>query len=144
MFVLLDSYGGPDIPFALLRELARYCSAEVMVTFVPSFLIRFASNDNNHRAQGDEAAFGSTAWQGVFKQPKSEKFSFLRDQYRDTLKRAEFSHTLYFEMVDEGGRVLYLIFGTSHTKGIEKMKDAMWKVAPEVGVRYRDPKDEMQ
>lgn len=47
-------------------------------------------------------------------------------------------------MVDEGSRKLYLIFGTQHEKGLEKMKDAMWKVDPSHGVRYRDPKDTQQ
>ncbi|WP_260326384.1 hypothetical protein [Streptomyces sp. TLI_185] len=45
-------------------------------------------------------------------------------------------------MNDEGNRKLYLIFGTQHELGLEKMKDAMWKVDPSYGVRYRDPRDE--
>ncbi|WP_327367983.1 three-Cys-motif partner protein TcmP [Streptomyces sp. NBC_01217] len=36
LFVLLDSFGGPDIPFSLLQELGRHPSTEVMVTFEPS------------------------------------------------------------------------------------------------------------
>ncbi|MER6806866.1 MULTISPECIES: three-Cys-motif partner protein TcmP [Streptomyces] len=143
LFVLLDSFGGPDIPYSLLRELGRYRSTEVMVTFEPSFLTRFAGNHDGNRQLGD-AAFGSQDWQSVFQQPSSAKFAFLREQYRETLRRAGFSHTLYFEMVDEGGRMLYLIFGTQHERGLEKMKDAMWKVDRAYGVRYRDPKDTQQ
>ncbi|MEU5839917.1 three-Cys-motif partner protein TcmP [Streptomyces diacarni] len=140
LFVLLDSYGGPDIPYSLLRDLAQQPSTEVMVTFAPSFLTRFAERDLAHRRRGD-AAFGGQEWQNVFTKPKSDKFLFLRDQYKATLRRAGFSHTLQFEMLDEGGRLLYLIFGTSHAKGLEKMKDALWGVDPSHGVRYRDPKD---
>ncbi|MCM1967997.1 three-Cys-motif partner protein TcmP [Streptomyces sp. G1] len=140
LFVLLDSYGGPDIPYSLLRELAVHDRTEVMVTFVPSFLTRFAEKREGHRQQGD-TAFGGQEWQAVFKQPSTEKFSFLRDQYRDCLHRAGFKYTLHFEMMDEGGRLLYLIFGTKNDKGLEKMKDAMWGVDPNHGVRYRDPKD---
>jgi three-Cys-motif partner protein len=143
LFVLLDSFGGPDIPYSLLRELGRHRSTEVMVTFEPGFLTRFAENHDGHRQLGD-AAFGSQDWQAVFRQPSSDKFAFLREQYRETLRRAGFSHTLYFEMVDEGGRKLYLIFGTQHERGLEKMKDAMWKVDRSHGVRYRDPKDTQQ
>ncbi|WP_328550195.1 three-Cys-motif partner protein TcmP [Streptomyces sp. NBC_00366] len=143
LFVLLDSFGGPDIPYSLLHELGRYRSTEVMVTFEPSFLTRFAQNHDGHRQRGDEA-FGSQDWQAVFQQPSPLKFAFLREQYRDTLRRAGFSHTLYFEMVDEGSRKLYLIFGTQHERGLEKMKDAMWTVDPAYGVRYRDPKDTQQ
>lgn len=116
LFALLDSFGGPDIPYSLLHELGRYRSTEVMVTFEPSFLTRFAQNHDGHRQRGDEA-FGSQDWQAVFQQPSPLKFAFLREQYRDTLRRAGFSHTLYFEMVDEGSRKLYLIFGTQHERG---------------------------
>jgi hypothetical protein len=139
----LDSYGGPDIPYALLKDLAAHERVEVMVTFVPSFLTRFAEKHEGRRQQGD-LAFGGQKWQAVFKQPSAEKFAFLRDQYRDCLHRAGFTHTLHFEMVDEGGRLLYLIFGTKNDKGLEKMKDAMWGVDPNHGVRYRDPKDRDQ
>ncbi|MBT2452744.1 three-Cys-motif partner protein TcmP [Streptomyces sp. ISL-43] len=143
LFVLLDSYGGPDIPFSLLQELARHRSTEVMVTFAPSFLTRFAERDEKHRNAGD-TAFGGTQWQEVFHRHPSQKFAFLRDQYSDTLRRAGFSHTLTFEMVDEKGHVLYLIFGTRHELGLEKMKEAMWSVDRDHGIRYRDPKDTQQ
>ncbi|MFE4606909.1 three-Cys-motif partner protein TcmP [Streptomyces niveus] len=140
LFVLLDSYGGPDIPYSLLKDLAAHDRVEVMVTFVPSFLTRFAEKHEGRRQQGD-IAFGGQEWQAVFEQPSAEKFAFLRDRYRDCLHRAGFTHTLHFEMVDEGGRLLYLIFGTKNDKGLEKMKDAMWGVDPNHGVRYRDPRD---
>ncbi|WUH91932.1 three-Cys-motif partner protein TcmP [Streptomyces sp. NBC_00433] len=143
LFVLLDSFGGPDIPYSLLQELGRLPGTEVMVTFEPGFLTRFAEKHDGYRRSGDDA-FGSSDWQAVFRQPPAEKFPFLREQYRDTLRQAGFSHTLYFEMVDEGGRKLYLIFGTGHELGLEKMKDAMWKVDTSYGVRYRDPRDTQQ
>lgn len=143
LFVLLDSYGGPDIPFSLLQELGKHRSTEVMVTFQPAFLTRFAKANQNHRRAGD-AAFGGTEWHAVFDQPSNEKFTFLRDQYRESLRRAGFTHTLFFEMVDEGNHVLYLIFGTRHERGLEKMKEAMWSVDRDHGVRYRDPKDTEQ
>ncbi|MET7512243.1 three-Cys-motif partner protein TcmP [Streptomyces sp. NPDC005480] len=55
LFVLLDSFGGPDIPFQLLQALGRYSSTEVMVTFEPAFLTRFAENHGGHRQLGDAA-----------------------------------------------------------------------------------------
>ncbi|MEV0113261.1 three-Cys-motif partner protein TcmP [Streptomyces sp. NPDC050844] len=106
-------------------------------------MVRFAENHEGHRQSGD-AAFGSQDWQAVFQKPSSRKAAFLRDKYRESLRRANFSHTLSFEMVDEGSRVLYLIFGTTHELGLEKMKDAMWKVDHSHGVRYRDPMDAQQ
>ncbi|MFB7618109.1 three-Cys-motif partner protein TcmP [Kitasatospora sp. NPDC056181] len=144
MFVLLDGFGGPEVPFDLLRTIAaRNGSNEVMITFQPQFLYRFAEKDERHRAAGD-AFFGGTEWHGVFAQASRRKMSYLREQYRRTLGKAGFQHSLVFEMIDEGGRVLYLVFGTRHPKGVEKMKDAMWKVDTATGVRYRDPKDPQQ
>ncbi|PJN40237.1 hypothetical protein CG747_14415 [Streptomyces sp. CB02959] len=143
LFVLLDSYGGPDIPFSLLQQLAQYKRTEVMLTFVPNFLTRFAAKNDGHRGAGD-AAFGGTEWHGVFTQPAGRKFAYLRDRYRESIKRAGFTYTLHFEMVDEGGHPLYLLYGTRHELGVEKMKDAMWSVDPAYGIQYRDPKDVQQ
>ncbi|RAJ44774.1 three-Cys-motif partner protein [Kitasatospora sp. SolWspMP-SS2h] len=144
MFVLLDGFGGPEVPFDLLRRIAdAHHSNEVMVTFQPSFLFRFAEKNEQHRAAGD-AFFGDSDWHGVFQQPSSAKAAYLRDQYRTSLQQAGFQHTLAFEMIDEGSRLLYLIFGTRHERGVEKMKEAMWAVDSTSGVRYRDPKDPNQ
>jgi len=37
-----------------------------------------------------------------------------------------------------------LVFGTNNELGIEKMKDAMWRVDREFGSRFRDPRDPNQ
>jgi three-Cys-motif partner protein len=139
MFVVLDSYGGPDIPFTLLQLVARNKSSEVLLTFQPQFLTRHGQRDA-HKTKGD-AAFGATHWQGVFDQPSDRKLDYLVDAYKQTLRLAGFDHSLAFEMQDEGGHELWLLFATSSIKGIEKMKEAMWAVDPVHGVRYRDPRD---
>ncbi|MET9397343.1 three-Cys-motif partner protein TcmP [Kitasatospora sp. NPDC002965] len=143
MFVLLDGFGGPEVPFHLLQRIATQRRSEVMVTFQPSFHVRFSEKAERHRAAGD-AFFGDTEWHGVFQQPSSTKTPYLRDRYRESLGRAGFQHTLAFEMIDETGHLLYLIFGTRHERGVEKMKEAMWVVDTTSGVRYRDPKDPNQ
>ncbi|MFF2954110.1 three-Cys-motif partner protein TcmP [Kitasatospora sp. NPDC057965] len=143
MFVLLDGFGSPEVPFTLLQQIARHRSSEVMITFQPQFLVRFAKKDGTHRSAGD-AFFGNTHWHTVFDLAPDEKAPYLRDRYRRTLQAAGFDHSLWFEMIDESGHRLYLIFGTCHEKGVEKMKEAMWKVDTATGVRYCDPKDPHQ
>lgn len=139
MFVFLDSFGGPDIPFDLLRLVAGNRSSEVLLTFQPQFLMRHGENAA-HRASGN-AAFGGTHWQGVFDQEPHRKLGFLVEAYRETFRLAGFDHSLGFVMLDEGGHELWLLFATSSVRGVEKMKDAMWSVDPVYGVRYRDPRD---
>jgi hypothetical protein len=80
----------------------------------------------------------------VQEQPPGQKKAFLLNQYVASLGQAGFRYTLVFEMVDEGGHSLFLLFGTSHERGLHVMKDAMWKVDPFSGVRYRDPRHEGQ
>lgn len=142
IFAVLDSFGGPDIPFDLLKAIASNKSSEVLVTFGTSFLTRFG-DVAQHQESGDRA-FGGAHWRAVTSQPPHAKKTFLVDAYRETLKTAGFAHSLTFEMIDEAGHALFLIFGTNGPRGLEKMKDAIWKVDPIAGVSYRDPRDEDQ
>jgi three-Cys-motif partner protein len=142
VFAFLDSFGGPDVPFDLTRTIARLPSSEVLVTFGTSFFTRFGQVDA-HQASGDQA-FGGTAWRKVRDLPAKEKKPFLVSIYRQSLKAAGFSYVISFEMLDERSNDLHLIFGTSSHKGLEKMKDAMWKVDPVRGVHFRDPLDPAQ
>lgn len=142
VFAFLDSWGGPDVPFDLVRSIARQPAGEVLVTFSTNFLTRFGEQEQ-HQQAGNEA-FGSTAWQQVHQLPPNQKRPFLVSAYRDSLLTAGFKFVVAFEMIDDTGFDLYLIYGTSHFKGLEKMKEAMWTVDPVRGVHYRDPRDPNQ
>lgn len=143
IFAFLDSFSGSDVPFDLVKRIASNQGSEVLVTFGPRFLTQFGTVDI-HAAKGD-AVFGSTEWRQVVNQPSNQKTRFLVDSYRHkTLAAAGFKHSLAFEMRDEGGRSLWLIFGTTHERGLEKMKEAMWKVDPYQGLRYVDAADPQQ
>jgi hypothetical protein len=55
-----------------------------------------------------------------------------------------FRFVVSFEMLDQHGHDLHLVFGTAHRAGLEKMKNAMWAVDPIGGLRFRDPSDPEQ
>lgn len=80
-------------------------------TFRPNFLTRFGQNDH-HADQGD-IAFGSRAWRDALKQPSDQKWSFLVQAYRQSMFDAGFRYVLGFEMIDELGHQLWLVFGTN-------------------------------
>jgi three-Cys-motif partner protein len=142
IFAFLDSFGGPDVPLGIARAIASVPSSEVLVTFGTSFLTRFGGQQA-HQESGD-AVFGGTAWRDVHDLPAQQKKPFLVTTYRKSLRDAGFSYVISFEMVDDTGHDLHLVFGTSNLTGLEKMKDAMWKVDPVQGVHYRDPRDPHQ
>lgn len=142
ILAFLDSFGGPDVPFTLLGRIATNPSSEVIVTFGTSFLTRFGGMEQH--AEAGDATFGDDDWRAVAEQLPQEKKSFLVTSYRQALVSAGFAYTLVFELVDESGHPLFLVFGTGSPKGLKVMKDAMWKVDPIEGVRYRDPRDPVQ
>jgi three-Cys-motif partner protein len=139
IFAFLDSFGGPDVPLHIARAIGSVRSSEVFVTFGTSFLTRFGA-DEAHQQQGDEV-FGSQAWRQVLALPPAEKKPFLVSTYRQSLISAGFRYVISFEMVDESGHDLHLVFGTSNPTGLQRMKDAMWNADPVQGMRFRDPRD---
>jgi three-Cys-motif partner protein len=139
VFAFLDSFGGPDVPLDVARAIASAPASEVLVTFGTSFLIRFGEK-GGREADGDRV-FGSTEWRQVFNLPPHEKKSFLVSTYRKSLQAAGFTFVTSFEMRDEGNHDLHLVHGTSHPRGLEKMKNAMWEVDTVRGVQFRDPRD---
>jgi three-Cys-motif partner protein len=138
IFAFLDSYGGPDVPFDVARAIGKNRSGEVLVTFGTNFLTRFGSR-GEYQTAGDQA-FGGQTWRKVYELPGAEKKSFLVDAYRNSLNAAGFTYVLSFEMIDDTGSDLHLVFGTKDPLGLERMKDAMWHIDPVRGVRYRDPR----
>jgi three-Cys-motif partner protein len=142
VFAFLDSFGGPDVPLDLARRIGTAPASEILVTCGTSFLIRFCQVEG-HQADGDRV-FGSREWRKVADLPPQEKKPFLVATYRESLRRAGFKFVVSFEMLDEKGHDLHLVFGTAHRTGLEKMKTAMWAVDPVGGVRFRDPRDPYQ
>ncbi|OLT24935.1 hypothetical protein BJF83_23510 [Nocardiopsis sp. CNR-923] len=142
-FAVLDGWGGPDaIPLDIARSAANRPGGEVLVTFQPQHLVRFATVET--RAQAGDRCFGSDAWRAVVDQPKDMKKKFLVDCYRKSLFDAGFGYVASFEMRDEHKNELHLVFASNHPKGLIKMKEAMWKVDKQQGFMFRDPRDPAQ
>ncbi len=141
IFANLDGWG-VDTPFHVVARIGQCRSSEVLITFGPQWFIRFASME---QVEAGDQVFGSTAWRAVVEHASPvQKRRFLIEMYLQRLKEAGFPFTLTFELVDEGGHGLLLVFGTSSDLGVEKMKDSMWKVDTVSGSRFRDPRDPNQ
>ena len=140
MLVILDSWGGA-VKLDLVRRIAENPSSEVFITFEPQHFSRFAEAANTHHG---DTVFGDLAWREVAEQPSTAKNRWVIEKYRSSLADSGFPHVLTFELVNNRGQSLFLIFGTTHQRGLEKMKEAMWAVDPVHGVQYRDPADPNQ
>lgn len=140
IFAFLDPHG-VDVPFEVVERIGRNTSSEVLVTFMSDWLRRFAKLEE---LEHGDRLFGNRDWRQVTDQPPSHKRRWLVDLYRQRLKEAGFAYRLAFELVDEQGHGFFLIHGTSSDRGLEKMKEAMWKVDPVRGIQFRDPRDPNQ
>lgn len=134
MLVVLDTWGG-GVKLDIVRRIANNPSSEVIITFEPHHFARFPSE-----AHGD-AVFGDPEWRQVAEKPSGEKAEWVVSKYREVLHNAGFPFVLTFELVGSKGHSLFLVFGTTHVRGLQKMKEAMWEVDPIKGVQYRDPAD---
>ncbi len=140
MLVVLDTWGG-SVPYDLVRRIAENGHSEVLITVEPQYFSRFASVDGI--SYGD-SVFGSSTWREVMNQASDEKTRWLLQHYREAIQKAGFDFVLDFELIDNRGQSLYLVFGTTHERGHEKMKEAMWEVDVVSGAGYRDPRDPAQ
>ncbi|HEY6793232.1 MAG TPA: three-Cys-motif partner protein TcmP [Kineosporiaceae bacterium] len=137
MLVVLDTWGGA-VPLDLVRRVASNRGSEVIITIQPQYFSRFAAtSDIDH---GDRV-FGGTSWRRVAEQAPQDKARWLLQHYRETIRSAGFRYVLDFELIDKRGQALYLVFGTTHARGLQRMKEAMWEVDDVYGVGYRDPRD---
>lgn len=141
ILAVLDTWGLPTFPFEVLQRIAANRASEVIVTFGPQHFIRF------HADKGPEAdeMFGwDPAWRQIAAMPDGEaKKRHLLTTYRAAVSSAGFAHLVDFELVDTRGEPLYLVFGTNDHKGLSVMKESMWNMDPNFGIRFRDPRDTM-
>lgn len=140
ILAVLDTWGGA-VSHELVRRIAGNPGSEVIITMQPQYFARFASSEDI--SHGDRV-FGNPDWRQVMDQPAETKGRWLLERYRRTIQEAGFPYVLDFELIDKRGHSLFLVFGTTHEKGLTKMKEAMWEVDDVNGVGYRDPRDPNQ
>lgn len=140
MLVVLDSWGGA-VPVDLIARVAGNPGSEVIITMQPQYFSRFAGTDD---VEHGDKVFGGRDWREVADQKSEDKGRWLLERYRETVRAAGFDFVLDFELIDARGQALYLVHGTTHDKGLKKMKEAMWEVDAVRGAGYRDPRDPSQ
>jgi hypothetical protein len=127
-FAFLDPFGFSGLPMKLIGRMLKCKKCEVLVTFMSGFVRRF--NDELREDALDEL-FATDDWRKIrdITNPEDRE-KFLLQLYESQLKKlggAEFVRS--FGMIGPSNQTIYyLVFATKHLKGLEVMKDAMWKV----------------
>ena len=135
-FVMIDPFGISGVGMEFIRALMDYPSTEVYVSFMYESVNRFKHHPNFELHLDD--LFGCPDWrQGIDMPDGKARKDFFYGLYRNQLKLSGARHVLNFELY-EGNQLKYaLFFATKSDQGCDKMKQAMWKVAPLGGYGFR-------
>jgi three-Cys-motif partner protein len=139
LFAFIDPFGW-DVPFDIVRQLLKYRNSEVFVNFMFDPVRRFLSAPQ--QAANWDGLFGTKSWRDIRDDPDPEsRARRIPSLYkRQLIDAGGAEYVLSFEMRDiRNGTDYYLFFATKDRKGLEKMKDAMWRVDGNGGHQFRDP-----
>ena len=127
-FVMIDPFGVKGLPMEVIGRILANSQCEVYVSFMWEAMKRFVSAPEFETSLDD--LFGSGDWRAARHLTGNERKDFLHGLYRQQLKKAGAEQVVHFHLF-AGNRLKYSIFfGTGHTKGSDRMKKAIWKVAP--------------
>jgi three-Cys-motif partner protein len=128
-FALVDPFGFAGIPYSLMKRLIENPSCELFISFMVDTINRWLEHPADEIRAHIREAFGSDEPFDVVN-GTGDRAEALTEIYRERLQKiAKFVRS--FELRDKNDRVVYhLFFASNNAKGHEKMKEAMWKVAP--------------
>lgn len=127
-FAFLDPFGFSGLPMKLIGRIMSYDRCEVLITFMLGFVKRFT--DELRESALDEL-FGNPEWREVksIADPRKREMFLLNLYKRQLQEVCGAKHIRTFGMIGEQNQLIYyLVYGTKHWKGLEVMKEAMWKV----------------
>ena len=137
MFIMIDPFGVKGVRYETIARLGRFDKTEVLISLMFEPITRWLSSTQFEPHL--DGIFGTREWrdaQGL--EPEARK-KLLLELFLRRVRLAGFRHVLSFEMIDPGNRTEYfLIFGTHHIKGLEAMKQAMWRVDAAGSFQFSD------
>ena len=128
-FLMADPFGVSGTPLSVVQRVLRHPKSEVYISFMYEAISRFRGTDEF--APHLDGLFGTPDWRdGIGIVDAEQKKAFFFSLYRDRLKAAGATQVVHFELY-KGARLIYAIFfGTKHLIGCDRMKQAIWGVAP--------------
>lgn len=135
-FVMVDPFGVSDTPMSLIGRILKNPKSEVYISFMYEYINRFRSSPE-FSGPLDEL-FGCREWRdGIDEEDAEKRKAFFFGLYKNQLKASGAKYVLHFDLY-EGERLKYaLFFATNHPRGCDKMKQAMWNVAPFGDFRFK-------
>jgi three-Cys-motif partner protein len=139
-FTFVDPFGYSGFPMGVLQRLMEATGMELLITFMASRVRRFL--DPQHETAMD-SLYCSPDWRNARNIKGPNQISYLMRLYVKCLsEKTAAKYVMPFEMADSNGNTIYyLVFATKHPRGLDVMKEAMWKVDPSGTYRFYDYAD---
>jgi three-Cys-motif partner protein len=138
--VFIDPFGLSHTPFSTIRRILANKRCEVLVNLMYEEVNRFLSNAliSPHL----DGLFGTSEWRTVLNiSGADQRRRAIHDIYLGQLKTVA-RYVQSFEMRNKTNSTDYfLFFATNDLKGLEKMKDAMWRVDDAGSFQFSDHAD---
>lgn len=136
-FAFIDPFGAGGISVALSTPLLTIPRCELLAYVPIAHLARFV--DHPALVRTLNTLYGSDVWRRAAEtNVLEERKRILHDLFlAEVAKTADLVRS--FEITPQvGHNTYYLFFGTNSERGLQRMKDAMWRVDPKGGTQFRD------
>lgn len=143
-FAFIDPFGFSGFPMNMISRLLGYNKCEVLITFMAGFVNRFT---DELRQNVIDDLFGTHEWSEINKidDPDGRRNFILKLYQNQLIRAANAKFVKTFEMIGEKNQLIYyLVFATKHLRGLEVMKEAMFKVDRRGTYRFSDRTDPRQ
>lgn len=129
MFAMIDPFGVSQTPMSIIRRILLNSRSEVYISVMYEFINRFISIPEFSASL--DGLYGTTDWkQALNIDGAAERKDYLYRLYKEQLKKAGAKHVHHFDLYRGNDMVYSLFFATKNDLGSDRMKRAMWKVAP--------------
>jgi three-Cys-motif partner protein len=137
----IDPFGWSGVSLRTISALLSFNRCEVLFNFMYDSVNRWVTDERPGIANHFDELFGTGLDERLLadEMDTEDRKEYLSELYVRQLREvAGFRFVRKFEMINkQRGRTAYfLIFGTRNRRGLEVMKDAMWKLDPLTGVRF--------
>lgn len=128
-FAMIDPFGVSDTPMSIVHRILENRQAEIYVSVMYEHINRFLGSKEFEPHLNE--LFGGPEWENAKAiEDRYEKKEFLYRLYKSKLKASKANNAIHFELFKGNRHVYSIFFATQSWKGTDKMKSAIWNIAP--------------
>ncbi|WP_422473682.1 three-Cys-motif partner protein TcmP [Endozoicomonas sp. ALB032] len=135
-FAMIDPFGVTDNSMDTMARLLSNPRAELYISFMYSYINRFKNTSSFENSL--DSLFGCPDWrEGRNITDQENRKDFFYNLYKQQLKRSGASEVVYFDLYRGNELVYTIFFATKSRLGCDKMKQAIWRAAPDGNMIFR-------